>query len=1116
MANKKEEKNNGSYTAKDIFVLKGLEPVRKRPGMYIGSTGPDGLHHLIWEVFDNSLDEAMGGYCTHIDIVLMKNNRVMISDNGRGIPVEKHPDTGKSTLETVMTTLHAGGKFGGDAYKVSGGLHGVGVSVVCALSKYMRAEVCREGVRWAQEYSQGNVKTKVQKAGVCRQTGTTIIFEPDKEIFKDNNCVFELKRILGHLRQQAYLTNGVKIWLKDERQDPAFEYKFYFEGGLSSYVRYLVGDAETKHNNIFYCKGEKEGVSVEVALQYLKEFECLEESFANNIYTGEGGMHLTGFRTALTRSINDYARKNGLLKEKDENLTGNDVREGLVAVVSVKIRETQFEGQTKAKLGNPEAKTAVEGVVNEMFSDFLEKNPQDARAIVDNCLLSARARIAAKAARTTVLRKGVLDGLSLPGKLADCISKQPAESELYIVEGDSAGGCFVGETKVALLDGRNLSFFELIKEEQIGKKNYCYTVKKDGSVGVGEIKNVRRTKQNAEAIKVVLDNNEEIICTPDHKFLMRDGGYKQAQSIVKKDSLMPLYRKVAPKGGLITIDGYEMTFCPTTHKWIFTHLLADKYNLEKGIYQKEKNSVIHHKDYKKLNNNPDNLFRMEKMEHLIFHATVARDNLSKPETLEKIRKAHQSQEYREKISQVMSTPEMRKMLSERAKKQWENDEYKKFMVGKFLDFYKNNEEYRKKNNELLNIQQKAYWQSQDNRKNQSEKVKNFFKDNPDVRERFSEFSKKQWQNEGLLNWRKEKTKEQWTAEFRVKRKEAYNKVYLQNSLRLLKEILEKEGNITPERYDYERVATKNKNALKFENVCNRFFEGNKDKLQEAVVNFNHKIKRIEKLTERFDVFDLEVEGTHNFALASGVFVHNSSKMARNRKFQAILPLRGKILNVERARMDRILSSDEIKHLIIAMGTAIAQDFNLENLRYHRIIIMSDADVDGAHIRTLLLTLFFRHFKDIIEKGYLYIAQPPLYKVKAGKRVEYAYNDEEKEEIISDILKEKGKLKESKKKVAPKEVKEEVGATDVIEGEVETTEEEKISGVFVQRYKGLGEMNPEELWETTMNPENRVLLQVKVEDAKEADRMFDILMGQEVAPRKKFIQTHAKSVKNLDI
>ncbi|MEK7104012.1 MAG: toprim domain-containing protein, partial [Patescibacteria group bacterium] len=622
---------------------------------------------------------------------------------------------------------------------------------------------------------------------------------------------------------------------------------------------------------------------------------------------------------------------------------------------------------------------------------------------------------------------------------------------------------------------------------------------------------------NAEVIKVILDNNEEIVCTPDHKFLMRSGEYKQAQDIVKKDSLMPLYRKVAPKGGLITIDGYEMTLCPATHRWIFTHLLADRYNLEKGIYQKERNSVIHHKDYNKLNNNPDNLFRMEKMEHLIFHATVARDNLLKPEVLEKLRKIRQSDEYRQKVRATMSTPEMWKMLSERAKKQWESDEYKKFMTEKFLDFYKNNEEYRKKNNELLNSQQKSYWASQDNRKNQSERVKKFFQENPEVKKMFSEVSKEQWRNEELLQWRSEKTKKQWTAEFRAKRKEAYNKVYLQHSLKLLKEILEKEGMIIPEKYDQKRVVTRNKNALKFENVCSRFFEGDRSKLQEAVVNFNHKIKRIEKIAEKIDVFDLEVEGTHNFALASGVFVHNSSKMARNRKFQAILPLRGKILNVERARMDKILSSEEIKHLIIAMGTAIAQDFNLKNLRYHRIIIMSDADVDGAHIRTLLLTLFFRHFKEIIEKGYLYIAQPPLYKIKAGKRIEYAYNDGEKEEIISDILKEKGKLKESKKKaVEIIEIDEPTPTPEATAGEAEATEEEKISGVFVQRYKGLGEMNPEELWETTMNPANRVLLQVKVEDAKEADRMFDILMGQEVAPRKKFIQTHAKSVKNLDI
>jgi DNA gyrase subunit B len=632
------------YTAKDIYVLKGLEPVRKRPGMYIGSTGAEGLHHLIWECVDNSLDEAMAGYAKNIEVVLLPQNRIMTKDDGRGIPVDIHPQTKKSALETVMTTLHAGAKFGSKAYQVSGGLHGVGVSVVCALTKYMRAEVCRGGYKYVQEYSQGKTRTKLKKEGKCSKSGTTIIFEPDPEIFK--NIKFDLKKILSHLRQQAYLTPGVKIRVKDERTTPHFVYNFYFEGGLISYVKYLLNGAEPRHENIFYVKKEKEGVIVEVALQYAKEIEALEESFANNIFTGEGGSHLTGFRTALTRTLNDYARKNGFLKEKDENLTGNDVREGLVAAVSVKIKEPQFEGQTKARLGNPEAKVAVESVVGEALSEFLEKNPQDARSIIENCLLAARARKAAKAARTTVLRKGILEGLTLPGKLADCSSRNPEESELYLVEGDSAGG--------------------------------------------------------------------------------------------------------------------------------------------------------------------------------------------------------------------------------------------------------------------------------------------------------------------------------------------------------------------------------------------------------------------------------------------------SSKMARDRRFQAILPLRGKILNVERARLDKLLASQEIKSLIIALGTAIAQDFDINKLRYHRIILMADADVDGRHIVTLLLTLFFRYFREIIDKGYLYIAQPPLYKIQYGKNTEYAYTEDEKEEIVERLKK------------------------------------EKVQNPNIQRYKGLGEMNPSELWETTMNPENRILLQVTIEDAKTADHIFDVLMGKEVLPRKKFIQSHAKKVRNLDI
>ncbi|MFC1629799.1 DNA topoisomerase (ATP-hydrolyzing) subunit B [Patescibacteria group bacterium] len=642
--NKQKNKKSESYDAKDIYVLKGLEPVRKRPAMYIGSTGLDGLHHLIWEVLDNSIDECLGGYADEITLKLLSGNKVECRDNGRGIPVDKHPQTKKSALETVMTTLHAGAKFGGKAYQVAGGLHGVGVSVVCALSKYLKAEVCRNGFKYTQEYAEGKVKTKLKKGSKCRQTGTTVIFEPDPKIFKD--IKFNSKRILKHLRQQAYLTKGIKLALVDQRELKDESYSFYFEGGLISYIKYLIRGSKPRHPNIFYVSGEKDGILIEVALQYTQDYESFEESFANNIHTGEGGTHLTGFRTALTRSFNDYARKNGFLKEKDSNFNGDDIREGLTGIVSVKISEPQFEGQTKAKLGNPEAKGAVERVVSDSLTDFLERNPQDARLIIESCLLAQKARNAARAAKETVLRKGVLNGLALPGKLADCSSKKPEESELYIVEGESAGG--------------------------------------------------------------------------------------------------------------------------------------------------------------------------------------------------------------------------------------------------------------------------------------------------------------------------------------------------------------------------------------------------------------------------------------------------SGKQARDRRFQAILPLRGKILNVEKARLDRILGSKEIKSLIIALGTAIAEDFTLDKLRYHRVIIMTDSDVDGSHIRTLLLTLFYRYLKPLIENGYLYIAQPPFYKIQAGKRMEYAYTEADKTEILNEMKK------------------------------------QKITNPSIQRYKGLGEMNPEELWETTMNPENRVLLSVNIEDAKDADRIFDVLMGHEVLPRKKFIQAHAKKVKNLDI
>ena len=637
-------------------------------------------------VAHNSIDEAMAGYAKNITVELLPKNQVAVTDDGRGIPVETHKQTKKSALETVMTTLHAGGKFGGESYKVAGGLHGVGVSVVNALSEWLRVEVCRDHGLYAQEYERGKPKAKVKKIGSCGQTGTKVTFSPDPQIF--SAIEFNEKRIFDHLRQQAYLTKGVRLNILDKRRTPHKYYGFYFEGGLLSFVKYLSADEKPLQEEIFYVhkehaaspdgeaslaqrSGRENKIEVEAALIYVDDIETRELSFANNIYTPDGGMHLTGFRSALTRSLNNYARAEGYLKEKDENLTADDTREGIVAVVSIKLREPQFEGQTKARLGNPEARTATEAVINEAIKEFLEKRPQEARRIIEKVMLAAKARLAAKAAKETVLRKGALEGMTLPGKLADCSSRHPEESELFLVEGDSAGG--------------------------------------------------------------------------------------------------------------------------------------------------------------------------------------------------------------------------------------------------------------------------------------------------------------------------------------------------------------------------------------------------------------------------------------------------SAKSGRDRRIQAILPVKGKILNVEKARLDKMLANQEIRSLIVALGTAISENFDISKLRYHKVIIMSDADVDGAHIRTLFLTLFYRYFPQIIENGHLYIAQPPLYRIQSGREIRYAFSDAEKQRTVAELQKIKSE-KKGQKTIVEK----------VVEETEEKSDEERIAGITIQRYKGLGEMNPEQLWETTMNPENRILKQVAVEDAVEADRLFNILMGDEVAPRKQFIQAHAATVRNLDV
>ena len=665
---------NENYSADQIQVLEGLEPVRKRPGMYIGSTDTRGLHHCVYEIVDNAIDEAMAGYCDTITVTLLDNGAVSVEDNGRGIPVDIHPKKKLPALEIVLTTLHAGGKFGGDdsGYKVSGGLHGVGSSVVNALSTHLRAEVYRDGTIYTQEYKKGKTQNKLQEEGKTNKRGTKIIYTADGSIF--DTLEYSMETLLTRFRQQCYLTRGITIAILDERKErPEGDkqitrlYRFSFEGGISAYVRHLNESKESIGSPIWFEKDTDDGM-VEVGIQYTQSFQEHVVSFANNIHTVEGGHHLSGFKAALTRTINAYARKNSILKEKDDNLTADDVREGLTAVISVRLGEPQFEGQTKSKLGNAEMKTAVESVVNDKLSEYLEEHPSEAKDIINKCSLAARARLAARAARDSVIRKGALEGMTLPGKLADCSSRDPSECEIYIVEGDSAGG--------------------------------------------------------------------------------------------------------------------------------------------------------------------------------------------------------------------------------------------------------------------------------------------------------------------------------------------------------------------------------------------------------------------------------------------------SAKQGRNREFQAILPLRGKILNVEQARLDRMLANNEVKSLIIALGVGIGEIKDMSKLRYHRVVIMTDADVDGAHIRTLLMTLFFRYFPELIENGYLYIAQPPLYKISKGKDHRYAYTDEEKEEVLKDM--------------GVNQDDEQGDDDDDDEEETEGKPKKKVSRANIQRYKGLGEMNPDQLWETTMDPDNRLMLRVTMDNAEAADAIFSTLMGPEVPPRKKFIQTHAQGVKNLDV
>ncbi|MBI2629085.1 DNA topoisomerase (ATP-hydrolyzing) subunit B [Candidatus Pacearchaeota archaeon] len=1062
------EQERGEYSAKSIKVLEGLEAVKRRPAMYIGSTGKDGLHHCFYEVIDNSIDEVQAGVATLIEVIINKDGSLTVIDNGRGIPVDKH-ESGKSALEIVMTKLHAGGKFESKAYQISGGLHGVGVSCVNALSIKLIVQVRRDGKIYEQTYKRGEPQSAVKVVGSVEkgETGTTVTFWPDEEIFSTTN--FDFSILTARVRELAFLNPNAKIIVRDERTEKKLKEEFHYDGGLVEFVKWVNRSKSAIHKPIYFQK-KTDPTIIEVAVQYVDGYQDNIFGFVNTINTVEGGTHISGFKTALTRAINDYAEKKGLLK--NEKLNGDDIREGLTAIVSLRMKEPQFEGQTKTKLGNSEVKGYVDSMASVALTEFFEENPDIANKIINKCVSAAKAREAAKKARDLVRRKSIGGFSGLPGKLADCSSKKVETTELYIVEGNSAGGCFSGDTKVALADGRNLSFKQLAEENKAGKKNFCYTIKEDGTFGVEEIKHPRITKQNAEVIKITLDNNQEIICTPDHNFMLRDGNYKEAQNLTTNDSLMPLYKRISKIGGKITIDGYEMVHDPIK-RWIFTHMLADEYNLKKDVYSLEQGEARHHIDFNKLNNNPTNIIRLSKENHMILHTQHLDKTLHRQDVKEKAALAHQNEEYRNRMKQWAENPEVKAIMSKNAKQLWENQDYKEYMGQKFLEFYNSNEEYRNKNNKILNANQKEYWSNIENRKKASEKVKKFFEENPDAKEYLSSLAKEQWKDEVLLVWRRQKTKEQWTPEFRKKRMESYNQTYYNKTIKLMKENIANNGNLND--FDKIRVEKRDKSILSMKEFCFRFFNNDYERMIEAINHYNHKIKRIERLNEKIDVYDIEIPNTHNFALASGVFVHNSAKMARDKEFQAILPLKGKPLNVEKAAPVKVLSSEEIVNLITAIGTGIKENFDISKLRYSKIIVMSDADVDGQHIRTLLLTFFYRYVSELIDNGNIFVAMSPLYRIRFKGKDTYVYSDEELE-------------KEMKK----------------IDGKAD-----------VQRFKGLGEMNPQQLWDTTMDPKKRILKKITIDDAVRADEIFSMLMGDVVGPRRKFIEKNA-NIAEIDI
>lgn len=1211
--NKTNEPND--YGGSSIQVLEGLEAVRKRPGMYIGATDERGLHHLVWEVVDNSVDEALAGHCDHIEIEVLADGAISVTDNGRGIPVEIHPQTGKPAAEIALTVLHAGGKFGGEdsGYKVSGGLHGVGVSVVNALSSKLELTIWKNGYEHKQEYHRGDPQYDLKKTEPTNKTGTKIVFWPDEEIFQ--TLEYNKDTLINRFREMSFLNPELKISLTDRREEPTETTEFYSQNGLADFVQFLIKRAGKtpiipEPINVETENKETE-TKVKVSLQWSESYQENLLSFVNSVVTSDGGTHLSGFRTALTRTLNSYAKKEGLLKSNDPALSGEDLREGLTALVAVWIPEPQFESQTKSKLGSNHVEGLVSSAVSEALNTYWEENPSVVKSIINKAVNAARARDAARKARELTRRKTAFSGATLPGKLADCSSRKPEECELFLVEGDSAGGCLRSDTKVKLASGISLEMGVLAQDWEKGVTHFGYATDNNGDIKIVPLIHPRLTKKDAELVEVTLDNGEKIVCTPCHPFRLRNGKYKRADQLKSKESLMPLKTRLSTKEDKqILQPGYEMIWHNHREEWECTHRLSDEYNLETNYYQKEDGRVRHHVDFNKLNNDPRNLNRMEWFAHVRLHNEEIVERWKDPEW-----KKFMS----DKAKKQWEDPEYRKIKSEFAKQQRQDPEYNKKLAKAFKDWYDGlSDEDKQEYAENMYRMQKEYWDVKEHREMQSKRVTKYFEDNPDHRERHSQMSKEQWKDPELRKWRSEKTKEQ------MKNNSEHLEKMKQGQINKALAILNQSLDATDIQSEYSKLRCKR--TFTYKHLLENCFDNDEERLFEAAKNYNCKVVSVKHLNDKADVYDLTVDRYHNFALDAGVFVHNSAKQGRRRETQAILPVKGKIINSEKNRLDKVLASEEVQSLITAIGAGVREDFDVSKIRYHKIMLFVDADSDGAHIRTLMLTFFYRNMLPLIENGHIYLTRPPLYKATISGKTHYVENDialeklsfkdkydqffindkpldkdlwqtlkkkasttknltrrlsitysdkplkvienlkmlaipvEEwkdflgkKQEIddykwepkdndqfgISGTLTEidvshkievdfptgffesenaKGwqKLESSTHEVwgnfpyslTHKEQQQEVRTVPDI---VETITKWALKGIKLQRFKGLGEMDPDQLYDTTMDPDKRTITQVTVEDAAEAELAFTMLMGDEVPPRSKFITEHALEV-----